>query len=108
MVNNENENKKDLVVPVEKEINDEIIADYSNEDVLNTKISDEDISILTENEAQIVASKVEVEIEKYENILMNCENQGLSEEEIIAKTINNYKTGNMQNMACCLSFLFYV
>ncbi len=84
MVNNENENKKDLVVPVEKEINDEIIADYSNEDVLNTKISDEDISILTENEAQIVASKVEVKIEKYENILMNCENQGLSEEEVIA------------------------
>ena len=85
MVNNENENKKDLGIPVEEsEINDEIIADYSNEDVLNTKISDEDISILTENEAQIVASKVEVEIEKYENILMNGENQGLSEEEIIA------------------------
>ena len=68
--------------------NEEIVEDYSNEDVLNTNLNDEEIASLTEEEAQIVAQKVEVAIEKYENILLYAETKGMSEEEILSEGFN--------------------
>ena len=69
------EEKNELV---ENEIIEE---DFSNEDVLDIDISDEDIKSLTEVEAQIVAQKIEIAIEEYENIIMAAERAGLNEEE---------------------------
>lgn len=69
----------------EEEINSEEIVEetYENDDDLNIYISTDDVKSLTEEEIDIVAVKVEVAIEKYENILMKGTDEALSFEEII-------------------------
>lgn len=72
-------------------INEEIKiedVDYSNEDELKTNLTDEEIKALTDVEAQIVAQKIEIAIEKFENILVEAQDKGLSEEEIIELGFN--------------------
>ena len=93
----DNENKQVEELEELKEIVNEDI-DYSNEDLLSTDLTDEDIKSLTEIEAQIVAQKVEVEIEKYENILMDAEEKNLTDEEIIANGFNEEKYFSLKEL----------
>lgn len=77
---NEKENQNNLDELSEN--NSEVL--YCLENELSIDIPLEDVSSLTESEAQILAQKVEVEIERYENILMQGDELRLSDEELIA------------------------
>lgn len=77
-------------------VNEEV--DYSNEDVLSTNLSDDDVNSLTIEESQIVAQKIEVEIERYENILIDGEDKNLTDEEIIANGFDEEKYYNLKSL----------
>lgn len=74
-------NKNEEVNEIE---NSEEVFEVINDDSLSTEMTEDDVLELTEDEASIVAQKIEVEIEKYEDILIKAENEFLSNEEVIA------------------------
>lgn len=75
-----------------------VTENVENDDMLNVDISDEDIQSLTEIEAQIVAQKVEIEIEKFENIIMEAEQKGLSEEEFLKTGFDEEKYYSLKDL----------
>lgn len=78
------------VEELDEENNEEFIEEsYENEDDLNINISIEDVNSLTEEEIDIVAVKVEVAIEKYENILVELENKEINFDELEENGFDN-------------------
>lgn len=78
----ESYNSSEEIIFEETEIIEEKI-EVENEDSLNVNISLEDVEELTENEASIVGQKIEVLIDRYEDLLLKAENENLKEDELI-------------------------
>lgn len=69
-----------------------------SDDGLDISMTEEDVDSLDENSALILAQKVSCQMERYEDIIITCEELGLNEEEAIKRGFNKEEYKRLKSL----------